>query len=178
MGARVMSYEYKFANSVFIMMFLFLAAFIFMIPIYLKEQRMFFLIIDLVIVLGGIFYMIPYLFSMTNIIDNEGVKEIETYYGKSKTKELCWDEIGYIVDDYISLILFYPPYKVHIFHVMPKDNIRKPFKRISISPGIKDYKDFLLKVVTKAGLDVKIDDYIYEFLEKYKKSLEENDRKR
>lgn len=117
---------------------------------------------------------IPQILSKKIIINDIGIlesdKKMHLFYREIK-KELYWNEIGHIFDDYVQPILFYPPYKLHIFHLMPKDNVSKPFKRISISWWIKDYKDLLLQVVSHVGPEVVIDDFVYKFLDKYKKDL-------
>ncbi len=167
-----MEYKYKFKSSVILLMFIFPLFALIALPDLIKERKIFFLILDISAISIMLFHGFPYLFSMRNIIDDDGLKEITTYYGYSKVKDLHWHEIGYIVDDYVAPLLGLPIWKLHIFHIMPKDNIRKPFKRISISGGIKNYKDLLFQVVSHVDPEVVIDDYVYKFLDKYKKDLE------
>lgn len=163
-----MECEYKFKNSIIILMLIFPVFGLSALPFLIREHQMFLLIIDVLSILVMFLHGFPYLISNKMIIDNKCVKEITTYYGYSKIKELRWEEIGYIVDDYISPILFYPPYKLHIFHIMPKDGIVKKFKRISVSLGIKNYKDLLCEIVSRAGPDINIDKYILRVVEEYK----------
>ena len=112
---------------------------------------------------------IPQVVSKKITIDNvsilESEKKMHLFYKEIK-KELRWDEVGYIYDDYVQPILFYPPYKLHIFHLMQKDTISKSFTRISISWWITDYKDLLSQVVSRVGSDTKIDDYVRKVVKK------------
>lgn len=118
----------------------------------------------------GLLFSIPQLFLRKIKVNDKKILEIQrpqSIFFRETKRELNWDEIGYIVDDYVSPILFYPPYKLHIFHIMPKDYIIKPFKRISISWWIKDYQELLKEVIENVGSDVVIEDYIFEFLKRY-----------
>lgn len=116
--------------------------------------------------LGIIFYVTPYLLSHKIIINDRMIQDVTTYYGKSIIKELYWHEIGHIVDDYASPILFYPSYKLHVIHIMPQEGIKKSFKYITISSGIKNYKELIHQVLSCLGPGVIIDDYIYKLMDK------------
>lgn len=173
-----MYYEYKFKKIVIIAILILTGIFIFMSKIYYFEHKTIYLIVNFAVILIFIIHGIPALITGKTIINDWGIKESEIYWGRYRVKELKWDEIGYIVDDYVSPILFYPPYKWHIFHIMPKDYIIKPFKRISISPGMRDYKELLKKVVEHVSSDVVIEDYISEFLKRYEEKKLKREKKR
>lgn len=115
----------------------------------------------------------PEILSKEWILENKGISEknkplIKLY--REDVKKLDWHEIGYIIDDYVQPILFYPPYKLHIFHLMPKDNITKPIKRISISWWIKGHKELISEIVSRVGIDTHIDNYVLKVVEQYRKN--------
>ena len=132
-------------------------------------------ILGFIAAIQGLLLSIPEVLLKKILINDRGIIEInrpQFKLFKKTIRALKWEEIGYIVDDYVQPILFYPPYKLHLFHLVPKDNISKPFKRITISYLIKNYKDLLSEVVSRVGPDVKIDDYVYLVVNKRKKQAE------
>jgi len=111
--------------------------------------------------IGGFYYFLKHCSEYIKI-ENEKIIEVYKYpFFPTRTNELRYDEITEIQFDY------WPPrfLNLFVFHLIPKRNANKPFKRFIISGGIANRRELLSEILSRIGPDVIVEDEVYKYVQ-------------
>ncbi|MFH0732298.1 MAG: hypothetical protein V2A72_05195 [Candidatus Omnitrophota bacterium] len=98
------------------------------------------------------------------VLTKDSVTQLYRY--PTRKYEIRFDEIEKIVDDDISLLGLK---KIHAYHLIPREGLKKNFKRFTIHEGIKNRNDLLSEVLYRIRPDTQIEQTVLNFVEEYRK---------
>lgn len=124
-----------------------------------------FIHLSIIATIGGICCLVVAIklnFIKIVIKDNRIIK-VSKY--PTRSYEIAFNEIGIISDDDISTF----PFKLHVYHLIPKDGIKKNFTRFTIHEGIEHRDNLLSEIVSRVDKDTEIDRPILNLVEEYRR---------
>lgn len=92
------------------------------------------------------------------IIKNDSILKLHKY--PKRSYKIRFDEIGQIIDDDASTLGI----SLHVFHLVPKENIKKSFKRFTIHTGYKNRRELMSEVISRIPADTYVEDSVYDFI--------------